>query len=313
MSEILRIATRKSPLALWQAEHVRDRLMALHPGLQVELLTMSTRGDKLLDTPLAKIGGKGLFVKELERAMFDGEADIAVHSMKDVPVELPEGLHLPVILEREDPRDAYVSNHYPTLDELPEGARLGTSSLRRQCQLRALRPDLEVRHLRGNVNTRLKKLDDGEFDAIILAASGLMRLGMEERITVKLPPEVCLPAIGQGALGIECRENDSRIEALIAPLDHAVTHTCLAAERALNKRLAGGCQVPIAGFALFSGETLHVRGLVGRTDGSEVLRSEIYGHAEEAANMGLVLAEDLLAQGADEILEALYAESEADS
>jgi hydroxymethylbilane synthase len=312
MSDILRIATRKSPLALWQAEHVRERLIAAHPGLQVELVTMSTQGDKILDTPLAKIGGKGLFVKELERAMFDGEADIAVHSMKDVPVELPEGLHLPVILEREDPRDAFVSNQYASFEELPEGARLGTSSLRRQCQLRALRPDLEILDLRGNVNTRLKKLDEGEYDAIILAAAGLMRLGMEARITARIAPETSLPAIGQGAIGIECRVNDPRVEALIAPLDHAVTHTCVAAERALNTRLGGGCQVPIAGFALFAGDTLHVRGLVGRTDGSEVLRSEIFGRAEEAANMGVVLAEDLLAQGADEILEALYVDSETD-
>lgn len=305
----VRIATRKSPLALWQAEHVREQLIATHPGLEVELLTMSTQGDKILDTPLAKIGGKGLFVKELERALLDGEADIAVHSMKDVPVELPEGLHLPVILEREDPRDAFVSNNFASFDELPEGARLGTSSLRRQCQLRALRPDLRILDLRGNVNTRLKKLDDDEYDAIILATAGLVRLGMGERITAALAPETSLPAIGQGAIGIECRENDPHIESLIAPLDHAVTHTCVAAERAMNTRLGGGCQVPIAGFAMFTGDTLHVRGLVGRTDGSELLRSEFFGHAEEAANMGTALAEELLAQGADAILEQLYADA----
>lgn len=305
-TSLLRIATRKSPLALWQAEHVKARLMATHPGLKVELLTMSTQGDKILDTPLAKIGGKGLFVKELERALLDGEADIAVHSMKDVPVELPEGLHLPVILEREDPRDAFVSAKFASFEDLPEGARLGTSSLRRQCQLRALRPDLRILDLRGNVNTRLKKLDDGEYDAIILATAGLLRLGMGERITTALAPEISLPAIGQGAIGIECREHDPRIESLIASLDHAVTHTCVAAERAMNTRLGGGCQVPIAGFAMFSGDSLHVRGLVGRTDGSELLRSEFFGRAEEAVNMGVALAEELLAQGADEILEQLY-------
>jgi hydroxymethylbilane synthase len=305
-TSLLRIATRKSPLALWQAEHVKARLMTLHPGLQVELLTMSTQGDKILDTPLAKIGGKGLFVKELERALLDGEADIAVHSMKDVPVELPGGLHLPVILEREDPRDAFVSSKFASFEALPEGARLGTSSLRRQCQLRALRPDLQILDLRGNVNTRLKKLDDGEYDAIILATAGLVRLGMGDRITVALAPETSLPAIGQGAIGIECRENDPRVESLIAPLDHAVTHTCVAAERAMNTRLGGGCQVPIAGFAMFAGDSLHVRGLVGRTDGSELLRSEFFGRAEEAVNMGVALAEELLARGADEILEQLY-------
>jgi hydroxymethylbilane synthase len=309
MDTPIRIATRKSPLALWQAEHVRAQLQQAHPGLQVELLTMSTQGDKILDTPLAKIGGKGLFVKELERAMLDGEADIAVHSMKDVPVELPEGLHLPVILEREDPRDAFVANNFASFDELPQGARLGTSSLRRQCQLRALRPDLQILDLRGNVNTRLKKLDDGDYDAIILATAGLVRLGMGDRITAVLPPETSLPAIGQGAIGIECRSQDPRIEELIAPLDHAVTHTCVAAERAMNSRLGGGCQVPIAGFAMFTGDTLQVRGLVGRTDGSEILRSEFFGHAEEAANMGTALAEELLAQGADVILEQLYSDA----
>jgi hydroxymethylbilane synthase len=304
----LRIATRKSPLALWQAEHVAARLKAAHPGLEVELVTFTTQGDKILDTPLAKIGGKGLFVKELERAMLDGDADIAVHSMKDVPVELPEGLHLPVILDREDPRDAFVSNNYANFDALPQGAKLGTSSLRRQCQLRERRPDLEILDLRGNVNTRLAKLDAGDYDAIILAAAGLKRLGFDDRIRVELPPEISLPAIGQGAIGIECREGDERVNALIAVLDDPNTHVCVEAERAMNNRLEGGCQVPIAGFAVLDGQQIHLSGLVGRTDGSEILRSAIFGPPHEAAEMGKALAEELLARGADEILEALYAD-----
>jgi hydroxymethylbilane synthase len=304
----IRIATRESLLALWQAEHVAERLKAAHPGLEVELVTFKTQGDKILDTPLAKIGGKGLFVKELERAMLDGDADLAVHSMKDVPVELPEGLHLPVILERHDPRDAFCSNDYASFDELPQGARLGTSSLRRQCQLRERRPDLEVLDLRGNIHTRLAKLDAGDYDAIILAASGLKRVGLDDRIRAELPPEISLPAIGQGALGIECREDDARINELIAVLDDPDTHICVAAERALNQRLEGGCQVPIAGFAVLDGKQLHLSGLVGRTDGSEILRSAIFGPPHEAAEMGKALAEELLARGADEILEALYAD-----
>jgi hydroxymethylbilane synthase len=304
----IRIATRQSLLALWQAEHVAERLKAAHPGLEVELVTFKTQGDKILDTPLAKIGGKGLFVKELERAMFDGDADLAVHSMKDVPVELPEGLHLPVILERHDPRDAFCSNDYASFDELPQGARLGTSSLRRQCQLRERRPDLEVLDLRGNIHTRLAKLDAGEYDAIILAASGLKRVGLDDRVRAELPPEISLPAIGQGALGIECREDDQRINELISVLDDPDSHICVAAERAFNHRLEGGCQVPIAGFAVLDGKQLHLSGLVGRTDGSEILRSAIFGPPHEAAEMGKALAEELLARGADEILEALYAD-----
>lgn len=304
----IRIATRKSPLALWQAEHVSARLKAAYPGLEVELVTFTTQGDKILDTPLAKIGGKGLFVKELERAMLDGDADIAVHSMKDVPVELPDGLHLPVILDREDPRDAFVSNNYANFDELPQGAKLGTSSLRRQCQLRERRPDLEILDLRGNVNTRLAKLDAGDYDAIILAAAGLKRLGFEDRIRTALPPEISLPAIGQGAIGIECRENDPRINQLIAVLDDPDTHICVEAERAMNNRLEGGCQVPIAGFAVLEGKQIQLSGLVGRVDGSEILRSAIFGPPHEAGEMGKALAEELLARGADEILEALYAD-----
>ncbi|GAB4350095.1 MAG: hydroxymethylbilane synthase [Gammaproteobacteria bacterium] len=304
----LRIATRKSPLALWQAEHVADRLRAAHPGLSVELVGMSTRGDKILDSPLAKVGGKGLFVKELEQGMLQGEADIAVHSMKDVPVEFPEGLHLPVILEREDPRDAFVSRRYETLDALPEGARVGTSSLRRQVQLRERRPDLEILNLRGNVNTRLAKLDAGEYDAIILACAGLIRLGFGDRIASCLETTVSLPAIGQGAIGIECRRDDLRINKLIAPLDDPATHCRVAAERAMNARLSGGCQVPIAGFAELEGERLSLRGLVGRPDGSLVLRAAAEGGREEAADLGRRVAEDLLAQGAGPILEAVSAD-----
>jgi len=306
----IRIATRKSPLAMWQAEHVSAQLQAQYPDLTIELVTFTTQGDKILDTPLAKIGGKGLFVKELERAMLDGDADIAVHSMKDVPVELPDGLHLPVVMQREDPTDAFVSNNFDDINALPQGARLGTSSLRRQCQIREARPDLKIVDLRGNVNTRLKKLDDGEYDAIILASAGLKRLGFDDRIRSSLGTEVSLPAIGQGAIGIECREDDDRINLLIAPLDDPITHVCVRAERAMNTRLNGGCQVPIAGYAEFSGEQIHMRGLVGRVDGSEILRSAIFGQPSEAANMGTALAEELLARGADEILETLFNDHE---
>jgi len=305
----LRIATRKSPLAMWQAEHVAARLIEAHPGLEVELVTFTTQGDKILDTPLAKIGGKGLFVKELERAMLDGDADIAVHSMKDVPVDLPKGLYLPVILQREDPRDAFVSNDFKNFNDLPQGARLGTSSLRRQCQLKEARPDLEILDLRGNVNTRLAKLDAGDYDAIILACAGLKRLGFDDRIRDSMNPETSLPAIGQGAIGIECRNDDADTNNLIAVLDDAETHICVEAERAMNARLGGGCQVPIAGFAELKDEQLQLRGLVGRVDGSEILRSAIFGQPSEAAAMGTALAEELLSRGADTILEALYAEN----
>ncbi len=308
--ETIRIATRKSPLAMWQAEYVRDRLMEAHPGLQVELLGMTTQGDKILDSPLAKIGGKGLFVKELEVRMLEGGADIAVHSMKDVPVEFPEGLHLSVICEREDPRDAFVSNNFKSLDELPQGARVGTSSMRRQCQLRAIRPDLKILDLRGNVNTRLKKLDDDEYDAIILAAAGLIRLGFNDRITQFIETDTSLPAIGQGAVGIECRSDDPRVNELLAPLNDADTHTRVLAERAMNNRLEGGCQVPIAGHAVLDGDTLTLRGLVGQPDGSEIVRGEISGPRAEAEKMGVQLADDLLSRGAKEILSALYDNAE---
>jgi hydroxymethylbilane synthase len=307
MTNTVRIATRKSPLALWQAEYVRDRLLALHPELEVELVKMVTQGDKILDTPLAKVGGKGLFVKELETGMLQGDADIAVHSMKDVPVEFPEGLHLAVICEREDPRDAFVSNTYKSIDELPQGAKVGTSSMRRQCQLREKRPDLEILDLRGNVNTRLKKLDEGNYDAIILAAAGLKRLGFEERITSFIDTDFSLPAIGQGAVGIECRADDARINALIEPLNDPATRTRVLAERAMNNRLEGGCQVPIGGYAELQGDQLVMRGLVGRPDGKEVIRGDIAGPAERAEELGIALADDLLARGAKAILEEVYA------
>jgi hydroxymethylbilane synthase len=305
--KILRIATRKSPLALWQAHHVRDHLRHFHPDLAIELLEMSTQGDKILDTPLAKIGGKGLFVKELEQGMLAGEADIAVHSMKDVPVELPEGLHLPVIMEREEPFDAFVSVRYASLAELPHGAIVGTASLRRQCQLFAQRPDLDIRPLRGNVGTRLGKLDAGEFDAIILAAAGLIRLGLSARIRQLLSADDILPAIGQGAIGIECRCDDAAVNQYLASLIHPPTHARVSAERALNHCLNGGCQVPIAGFAELKDGALYLRGLVGRADGSEILRAAGRAKVDDAENLGRQVGEDLLSQGAGELLQAVMA------
>ncbi len=302
----LRIATRKSPLALWQANFVKDRLEALHPDLQVELVPMSTQGDKILDTPLAKVGGKGLFVKELETAMLEGRADIAVHSMKDVPVEFPDGLGLHTICEREDPRDAFVSNHFNQIDELPQGAVVGTSSLRRQCQLRAARPDLVIRDLRGNVNTRLAKLDAGDYDAIILAAAGLKRLEMAHRIAAFIEPEQSLPANGQGAVGIECRLDDHELHALLAPLEHPETRIRVLTERAMNRALQGGCQVPIGAYALVQGEEVWLRGLVGSPDGSRVIRDEIRGPLAEGEALGHTLAQRLLAAGADVILAEVY-------
>jgi len=306
INRTVKIATRKSPLAMWQAEFVRDALLALHPNLKIELVKMTTQGDKILDVPLAKIGGKGLFVKELEQGMLTGDADIAVHSMKDVPMAFPEGLHLPVICPREDPRDAFVSNNYVSVDDLPQGAKVGTSSLRRECQLRASRPDLQILTLRGNVNTRLAKLDAGEYDAIILAAAGLKRLKLDARIKSALSAEQSLPAVGQGAVGIETRIDDAEINALIAPLLCPETWIVVSAERAMNKRLAGGCQVPIAGYALLDSGNIWLRGLVGRPDGTLTLRAEVRGKAEDAEALGIALAEDLLSQGADEILAAVY-------
>ena len=306
-NQILRIATRKSPLAVWQAEHVKARLEALHPGLQVELVKMVTKGDKILDAPLAKVGGKGLFVKELETGMLQGDADIAVHSMKDVPVEFPDGLHLAVICEREDPRDAFVSNQIKNFQDLPHGARVGTSSLRRQAQIKALRPDIEIISLRGNVNTRLAKLDEGQYDAIILAAAGLIRLGFHDRIAEFIEPSISLPAIGQGAIGIECRTDDERVKQLIAPLNHEQTAIRVLAERAMNNRLEGGCQVPIGGYAEIDHGVILLRGLVGEPDGSLIIRGDISGHPEDAEELGTVLADDLLSRGADKILKAIYA------
>ncbi|WP_027351342.1 hydroxymethylbilane synthase [Halotalea alkalilenta] len=304
----LRIATRRSPLALWQAEHVKARLEALHPGLEVSLVSMSTRGDRILDAPLAKVGGKGLFVKELEEALLDGRADIAVHSMKDVPMHFPQGLGLEAILERGAPTDAFVSDRFDSLEALPEGARVGTSSLRRQLQLLELRPDLLVSSLRGSVQTRLAKLDAGEFDAIVLATSGLQRLGLDARIRQELAPELMLPACGQGALGIECRRDDQRLLELIRPLIDRDTTARVLAERAMNTRLDGGCQVPIGGYAVLEqgGAGLWLRALVGSPDGARVLRFEARGASNEPERLGIEVAEALIQQGAGEILAAVY-------
>lgn len=302
----IKIATRKSPLALWQAYFVRDQLLAHHDDLEVEIVKLVSKGDKILDVPLAKVGGKGLFVKELEAGLLAGDADIAVHSMKDVPVEFPDGLHLAVICEREDPRDAFVSNNYEQLDDLPQGAVVGTSSLRRQSQLLKYRPDLQIKFLRGNVNTRLQKLDDGQYDAIILAAAGLIRLEMNDRIRSFLTTEQSLPAMGQGAVGIECREDDELSHQLIAPLAHEETTIRLTAERALNKRLEGGCQVPIGGFAELNGDQLSMRGFVGSPDGKELVEGRVTGTAADAEQMGIRLADDLLSRGAKEILDEVY-------
>lgn len=304
--QTLKIATRKSALALWQAEFVKAQLEHFHPNLLVELVPMVTKGDIILDSPLSKVGGKGLFVKELEVAMLEGRADIAVHSMKDVPVDFPAGLGLEVICEREDPRDAFVSNTIARLVDLPQGAIVGTSSLRRQCQIKAMRPDLDIRDLRGNVNTRLAKLDDGQYDAIILAAAGLIRLEMPERIQEFIEPEIMLPANGQGAVGIECRIDDERIKSLLAPLEHQQTRIRVLAERAMNKTLEGGCQVPIGSYAEISDNQLHLRGLVGAIDGSKILHSDVHGSLENGEALGKALADKLLADGADAILKQVY-------
>lgn len=305
MKKNLKIATRKSPLALWQANYVRDRLLSEHPGLDVELVTMTTQGDKILDTPLAKIGGKGLFVKELEQGMLAGDADIAVHSMKDVPMDLPSGFALPVICEREAPFDAFVSNQFEKLEDLPHGAKVGTSSLRRSSQLLRQRPDLEILSLRGNVQTRLSKLDSGEFDAIILAAAGLIRLELADRIRHQIAAETILPAVGQGAVGIECREDDIDTIGLIAFLKDEPTFNRVSAERAFNHRLEGGCQVPIAAYAVRDDGKLWLRGLVASLDGKTVISGERHGTVEQAETMGISLAEELLANGAEAILRNL--------
>ncbi|MEH6355595.1 MAG: hydroxymethylbilane synthase [Marinobacter sp.] len=303
----LRIATRSSALALWQAEFIKAELERLHGDVTVELVKIKTLGDKILDVPLAKVGGKGLFVKELEEAMLDGRADLAVHSMKDVPMAFPEGLGLVAICERDDPTDAFVSNHFSSLDDLPQNAVVGTSSLRRESQLRANRPDLQIRMLRGNVNTRLAKLDAGDYDAIILASSGLKRLGFEARIRNCMPDTLSLPAVGQGALGIECRLDDQELRAMLEPLNHTDSADRVKAERALNTRLNGGCQVPIAAYALLEdNDMLWLRGLVGAVDGSLIFRAEGRVHRSEGERLGRELAENLLAQGADKVLAEVY-------
>ena len=302
----LKIATRQSPLALWQAEHIRSRLNQLYPDLTVELVKFVSPGVKISDTPLAKIGGKGLFVKELEAALLDGRADLAVHSMKDVPMHLPDGLSLAVICEREDPFDAFVSNQYQHFNELPQGAKVGTSSLRRKCQILQQRPDLEIIDLRGNVGTRLSKLDEGLYDAIILASAGLKRLGLADRIRHSLSAEISLPAVGQGALGLECRSNDSALLKLIEPLQHQETSNCVRAERAFNAYLEGGCQVPIAGYATLRNDQIQIEGRVGSVDGKVILKAQRVGAIEQAEQLGEQLAQDLLAQGAGDLLKALH-------
>ena len=300
MSEKIVIATRESPLALWQAEHVKSRLEATQPGVEVVLLGMTSRGDQLLDKPLFKVGGKGLFVKELETALLDERADIAVHSMKDVPIFMPDGLTLGVICEREDPRDALVG--CADLDQLAQGARLGTSSLRRSCQLSRHRPALELGFLRGNVNTRLARLDGGEFDAIILACAGLIRLGFEDRIGAAIDPDLSLPAAGQGAVGIEFRETDQRVRDLLAPLHDEDTAPRVLAARAVVRRLDGGCDLPIAAFAEFDGDGLWLRARVGATDGTSLLEAE--ARCADPEQLGKSVAEMLLSQGAEDLIRA---------
>lgn len=306
---VLRIATRQSKLALWQAEHVASLLRAAHLGLQIELVKLTTQGDRILDRPLADIGGKGLFIKELEVALAEKRADLAVHSMKDVPAELPPGMTLASMLPRADARDAFVSRKYASLDALPSGAKIGTSSLRRQCQLRALRNDIEIIPLRGNVDTRLRKLDEGEFDAIILASAGLIRLGLGERITQFLPIEHSLPAVGQGIVGIECRAEDQRTLDYVRVLNDDTAQICIAAERAFSARLEGSCQSPIAGFAELNGESIRVQGLIASIDGRQVFRDTVIGKANDAASLGRALADRMLYAGADVLLRELRAGS----
>lgn len=297
-SNVLKIATRNSPLALWQAHYVRDRLLSEHAGLQVEIIAMTTKGDQILDRSLSKVGGKGLFMKELEEALLDGRADIAVHSMKDVTVDLPAGLEISCVCEREIPNDAFVSNHFTHLNDLPNGAIVGTSSLRRRAQLKHHFPQLVVRDLRGNVNTRLKKLDEGEYDAIILAAAGLSRLGFNNRIAALIPIEDSLPAVGQGIVGIECRENAVAVKALLSVLNDKQSEICLLAERKMNQRLEGGCSVPIAGFAELNGDILMMRGAVGDIETGDLLQVSVQGLANDAQALGEKVANELLAQGA---------------
>ena len=302
MNKTLKIATRKSPLALWQAEHVKARLEHHHPGLNVELVKMTTKGDQILNSPLSKIGGKGLFIKELEVGMMEGVADIAVHSMKDVPYEIPPGFELGAILKRENPFDAFVSNNFDSINDLPQGAKVGTCSMRRIVQLKAIRPDLEILDLRGNVNTRLQKLDNGEYDAIILACAGLIRLKFEDRIKQQIPAEQSLPAVGQGAVGIEIRENDQEILDLIAPLIDTETSYRITCERAMNARLEGGCSVPIAGFSTIENDQITLTGLVGNVDTGIILKERVSGSIDESEQLGVVLADKLISLGAKDIL-----------
>lgn len=306
---VIRIISRESPLAMWQAKYVREQLIAYHSGLQVTIIGITTQADKFLNQSLASMGGKGAFVKELEYSLLNGDADIAVHSMKDVPIDLPSGLCLPVIMQREDVSDAFVSRQYNSLDNLPSEKIVGTSSLRRQCQLMALRPDMKIKEIRGNLGTRLKKLDDGEFDALILASAGLSRLGLGEQINHVIPAKQILPAVGQGALGIETRENDERVLELVSVLNDNETNTCVSAERAVSSRLNGGCHAPIAAYAQISNDRLMIDAMVGKLDGSEIIRKSINGLKQEADQLGEQLGVELLESGAELILrEALNAE-----
>jgi hydroxymethylbilane synthase len=302
----IRIGTRASALALWQAEWVKAELEKKYPGMTVSLTKIKTTGDKILDVPLAQVGGKGLFVKEIEEAMLEGDIDIAVHSMKDVPTFFPDGLHLSCITKREDPRDALLTRNNVTFNNLPKGANIGTSSLRRQAQLMNVRPDFVIHQLRGNVDTRLRKLKEGQFDAIILAAAGVKRLGLAENVSEYIDPEISLPAIGQGALGIECRVDDRELNDLIAFFNHADTRTCVTGERALLRRLEGGCQVPIACYGQIKGGALNLAGLVGSVDGKRIIKDSLEGAPENAEKLGVTLAEKLLSRGADVILREVY-------
>jgi hydroxymethylbilane synthase len=301
----IRIATRKSQLALWQAENVRSQLQKIAPDREITLVKMSTEGDRILDSPLAKIGGKGLFIKELEQGLLDGRCDLAVHSTKDMPALLPDKLQLSAICQREDPRDAFVSIKHQKLSELPTGAYIGTSSLRRQCQIKANYPQVRIADLRGNVNTRLKKLEQDRYDAIILAAAGLIRLQLQQHITAFIDTNDCLPAVGQGAVCIESRRDNDEINTLIQNLHDPDTAVCVMAERAMNERLQGGCQVPIGGHAVIENNALHLRGLVGKPDGSKIIRAEVTGPVSEHLALGTQLAEELLSQGARDILDSL--------
>lgn len=301
----LKIATRQSPLALWQAEHVKQQLQSIHSGLNIELVGMTTAGDRFLEAPLIEAGGKGLFIKELEQAIQAGQADIAVHSMKDVTIDMPDGFVLPVIMKREAVQDVLISNNYQSIDDIPEGGIVGTSSLRRQSQLKAVRPDIIIRDLRGNVGTRLSKLDNDEYDAIILAAAGVKRLGMSDRISQLISEQIILPAIGQGAIGIECLDCAVEVLELISPLNDEETSVCVSAERAMSRTLYGGCQLPIAGQAKLNDRTITLSGLVARPDGSEIVKSSISGPQNEADKLGQALGELLLANGAEQILKEL--------